>query len=101
MRRLAPASDGVVVARLGGDEFGILLPDGLAVEAARIADVLRAELAAAPPVVGLVQVSASIGTGVADSGPGLSEALAAADRGVYAEKRRQGAGRYTTQAAGS
>jgi diguanylate cyclase (GGDEF)-like protein len=93
LRRTAPADQDVVVARLGGDEFGILLPGDRARDAERLATSLRAGLDEAATVEGRVPVSASIGVGTAASGSGLSEALAAADRGVYVEKQRAGAPR--------
>lgn len=86
VRRSAPERDGVLAARLGGDEFGILLPGASAPMAERVAETLRSDLRAMPPIDGRIPVSASIGVGQAGSGAGLGDALAEADRRLYEEK---------------
>jgi diguanylate cyclase (GGDEF)-like protein len=100
LERVVPAGPGVVVARLGGDEFGVLLPGDLAHDVERVATTLRVALAAAPPVEGRLQLSASLGTGVAVMGAGLGDAFADADRGVYTDKNRDGVIRRTRAATG-
>jgi diguanylate cyclase (GGDEF)-like protein len=89
LQEAAPIEEGVLAARLGGDEFGILLPGDAARGAGAVAASLRAILAAAPAVDGLVPVSASIGVGVAAAGPDLGAALAEADRRLYEDKSRK------------
>jgi diguanylate cyclase (GGDEF)-like protein len=86
LQAAAPVGDGVLAARLGGDEFGILLPGDAARGAEAVAASLRAALAVAPAVDGLVPVSASIGVGVAAAGRNLGAALAEADRRLYEDK---------------
>jgi diguanylate cyclase (GGDEF)-like protein len=78
----AAVRDVDVVARLGGDEFGVLavesgteVPDTLL---KRIDEGLRA-----------VDVQASVGASAARSGTSLHEALASADREMYAAKRQR------------
>ena len=79
------------VARLGGDEFAVLLAEPTTISTAEVvADNVRKALE--PPLeipeVGELQVSASIGA--ARFGPGITplQAIAEADRAMYAEKRR-------------
>ena len=80
------------VARLGGDEFAVLLGEPTTISAAEVvADNVRKALKLLPldiPEVGELQVSASIGA--ARFGPGITplQAIAEADRAMYAEKRR-------------
>ena len=99
LERVAPAGPGVIVARLGGDEFGVLLPGDLAHDAERLAISLRAAVAGAPPVAGLLVLSASLGIGVAAMGAGLGDAFADADRGVYIDKGRTGVVRRASAVA--
>ena len=79
------------VARLGGDEFAVLLGEPTTISAAEVvADNVRKALE--PPLeipeVGELHVSASIGA--ARFGPGITplQAIAEADRAMYADKRR-------------
>lgn len=90
--QVTPSDSDAIAARLGGDEFGILLPGGLAGEAKRIADQLRASMELAC-VDGLRTISASIGYGVAPTGAMLSFAFVEADRGVYEDKSARSVGR--------
>jgi diguanylate cyclase (GGDEF)-like protein len=90
VRRATPDGRDIVVARLGGDEFGVLLPGDDGAAAAALDRALRAALLAAPPVAGLVVLSASLGTGLAASGAGLDAAIEEADKGVYVDKGRIG-----------
>ncbi|GIF14314.1 hypothetical protein Ate01nite_43460 [Actinoplanes teichomyceticus] len=87
-RQLSACSGpGDLVARLGGDEFAVLVPAGVA-EADRIADRLRAALAAPAAIDGRqLTVGASIGVaaGPADRPDSL---LHRADLRMYADKQR-------------
>ncbi|MDQ1466886.1 MAG: hypothetical protein QOH10_1301 [Actinomycetota bacterium] len=85
-----PERGGAFAARLGGDEFAILLPGDLAGRAHTVADGLRSAFATASLLEGLVPVSASIGVGVAASGPMLQRAIGVADRGVNVDKTNRG-----------
>ncbi len=80
--------------RFGGEEFALLLPQTRAVDAFRIAERVRANIAAlsfiAPGAAGgeRVQVTVSIGVAALDAGSRrqLSELLAAADAALYRAK---------------
>lgn len=94
-----------VAARFGGEEFVLLLPDTTEADACRIAERLRARIAAMPVIDGAEggcsagRVTVSIG--VASRRPGcrtIEELVAAADGALYAAKR---AGRNQVCAAGS
>lgn len=83
-----------VAGRFGGEEFAVLLPDTNAADAYRIAERLRAQIAAAPVIDGADgrrsagRVTVSIGVAAASSGCGTAEELvAAADGALYAAKR--------------
>lgn len=82
-----------LVCRLGGDEFGLILPDCNAVQAHAVEQRLRDALLEAnnhrPSHVGL-----SLGTASCPDTGLLAEALVrSADVAMYADKRRQKAGR--------
>lgn len=81
---------GDVAGRLGGEEFALLLPDGLA-DAAQVADRLRSVVASevAHPAGADHLVTFSAGVAALDPAGGeaaLENALAAADRALYAAK---------------
>jgi diguanylate cyclase (GGDEF)-like protein len=83
-----------LAGRFGGEEFSLLLPQTRAVDAFRIAERVRANIAGliiiAPGASGgeRVQVTVSIGVAALDSGSKreLSELLAAADAALYRAK---------------
>jgi diguanylate cyclase (GGDEF)-like protein len=83
-----------LAGRFGGEEFSLLLPQTKAVDAFRIAERVRANIAAlsfiAPGAVGgeRVQVTVSIGVAALDAGSRrqLPELLAAADAALYRAK---------------
>ncbi len=83
-----------LAGRFGGEEFSLLLPQTRAVDAFRIAERVRANIAGlsviAPGVAGgeRVQVTVSIGVAALDSGSKreLSELVAAADAALYRAK---------------
>lgn len=83
-----------VVGRYAGDEFVILFPETGILEAQRICDRVREELAARRVAVRgfeerWVSVSLSIGVAVAPrNGGNFEELFAAADRALYESKRR-------------
>ncbi len=91
-----------LAGRFGGEEFSLLLPQTRAVDAFRIAERVRANIAAlsviAPGATGgeRVQVTVSIGVAALDSGSTreLSELVAAADAALY---RAKGGGRDQVQ----
>jgi diguanylate cyclase (GGDEF)-like protein len=80
------ASD--IVGRLGGDEFGVILARADAEQAAEKADILTALIAAIRIERDGVPVPFSATAGVFTMGPGAgaADALAAADRAMYARK---------------
>jgi diguanylate cyclase (GGDEF)-like protein len=83
-----------VAGRFGGEEFSLLLPQTRAVDAFRIAERVRANIAAlsviAPGETGgeRVQVTVSIGVAALDSGSHreLTQLMAAADAALYRAK---------------
>jgi len=83
-----------LAGRFGGEEFSLLLPQTRAVDAFRIAERVRANIAGlsiiAPGATGgeRVQVTVSIGVAALDSGSkrALSELMAAADAALYRAK---------------
>jgi diguanylate cyclase (GGDEF)-like protein len=83
-----------LAGRFGGEEFSLLLPQTRAVDAFRIAERVRANIAGlsiiVPGATGgeRVQVTVSIGVAALDSGSGreLSELVAAADAALYRAK---------------
>jgi diguanylate cyclase (GGDEF)-like protein len=83
-----------LAGRFGGEEFSLLLPQTKAVDAFRIAERVRANIAGlsviAPGATGgeRVQVTVSIGVAALDSGSKreLSELVAAADAALYRAK---------------
>ena len=83
-----------LAGRLGGEEFAMLLPQTKAVDAFRIAERVRASIAALNILVpGMasaerVQVTVSIGVAALDAGSKrqLAELLAAADAAMYRAK---------------
>jgi diguanylate cyclase (GGDEF)-like protein len=83
-----------LAGRFGGEEFSLLLPQTRAVDAFRIAERVRANIAGrsiiAPGAMGgeRVQVTVSIGVAALDSGSKreLSELVAAADAALYRAK---------------
>jgi diguanylate cyclase (GGDEF)-like protein len=83
-----------LAGRFGGEEFSLLLPQTRAVDAFRIAERVRANIAGlsiiAPGATGgeRVQVTVSIGVAALDSGSRreLSELVAAADAALYRAK---------------
>ncbi|HEV2936133.1 MAG TPA: GGDEF domain-containing protein [Streptosporangiaceae bacterium] len=84
-----------LAGRFGGEEFTVLLPQTRAVNAIRIAERIRSNIAAlsfiAPGASGgeRVHVTVSIGVAALDSGTerNLDELLAAADAALYRAKR--------------
>jgi diguanylate cyclase (GGDEF)-like protein len=83
-----------LAGRFGGEEFALLLPQTRAVDAFRIAERVRARIAALSIIAAgssggeRVQVTVSIGVAALDSGSKreLSELLAAADAALYRAK---------------
>jgi diguanylate cyclase (GGDEF)-like protein len=80
-----------LAGRFGGEEFVVLLPQTRAVDALRIAERVRAQIARLPVYAGeaeRVPVTASIGVAALDAGScrELRELLAAADAALYRAK---------------
>jgi two-component system, cell cycle response regulator len=77
------------VARFGGEEFVLLLPQTDAAGALRVAEKVRAELAAKPVDTDAGPLPVTLSAGVAshpDDGDSLDELLATADEALYAAK---------------
>jgi len=91
-----------LAGRFGGEEFSLLLPQTRAVDAIRIAERIRSNIAAmsiiAPGAVGgeRVQVTVSIGVAALDAGTDrtYSQLMSAADAALY---RAKGGGRDQVQ----
>ena len=91
-----------LAGRFGGEEFSLLLPQTRAVDAMRIAERIRSNIAAlsviAPGALGgeRVQVTVSIGVAALDSGTErtFSQLMSAADAALY---RAKGCGRDQVQ----
>src|SRR5258708_30837403 len=80
-----------LAGRFGGEEFVMLLPQTRAVDALRIAERVRAQIAQLPVYAGQVErvpVTVSIGVAALDAGSQgeLPELLAAADAALYRAK---------------
>jgi diguanylate cyclase (GGDEF)-like protein len=96
--RLAELAGSFAVARIGGDEFVLLGAgrEGLADEAAALADSAVASLAAPIEVAGhdgdvlILQVGASIGVAVTDPGIEVHRLLERADGAMYSVKAAGG-----------
>lgn len=104
---------GDLVGRLGGEEFGVLLPDTGVVEAAAVAERLRAQVAGRPmPVSGAdwrgpapraagdghPRVTVSVGVAAtAEVGYAVDDLLASADAALY---RAKAGGRDRVEAGG-
>lgn len=73
------------LARWGGEEFVVMAPNTRLAEAARLAEKLRARIAAAP-FPGVQKQSASIGVAEYQRGEGIDSWLARTDRALYAAK---------------
>ncbi len=87
-----------IVGRIGGEEFAILLPEVERAVAARIAERIRASVAAAPIATEKGAVSATITLGVADRSrttTGLAMLLDRADTALY-EGKAAGRNRVAT-----
>jgi diguanylate cyclase (GGDEF)-like protein len=86
--RVGGAAGGITLGRFGGDEFVAVLLGRTAAEASRVAEVMRAAVAATPVRTddGLVSVTVTIGVAehVGDSVPDL---VRAADDAMYGAKR--------------
>lgn len=82
------------VARIGGDEFGVLLPGTDDSTARAVVDRIQAELA--EHVTRGKPIAASLGWTTCPPGGRVADAVAAADRAMYAEKRRRRAERAMT-----
>lgn len=84
--------DGDTLFRWGGDEFLILLPDCNIRDAARIAEDIRAAVAAEPMVWGDERIPLAISVGVAEWRPRESSQalIGRCDQALYEAKRRGG-----------
>ncbi len=86
--------EGDLLARIGGDEFVLVCPNLQEDEANAIAERLRVVMAE-PFQVGAAEVTIGASVGLSSSEPDstVDALLVAADRGMYADKRRRGVGR--------
>lgn len=92
-RRLSAAlRDGDVLARFGGEEFAVVLVGKSAETVAAIATRLRQVIECEPfslPNLALIVLTASLGTAMATSRPGLwPDLLTLADEALYKAKRQ-------------
>jgi len=77
------------VARIGGDEFAVILPDATPGQAAHVARVLTEEIGRTRIRIDELDVGVTASVGVTCLGqdaPSQPEAMAAADRAMYADK---------------
>ena len=75
------------LARLGGEEFVVMLPGVTEPEAARLAEALRADVAASPCRVEALTVPLTVSVGVAALDPAApGDTFKRADRACYAAK---------------
>jgi diguanylate cyclase (GGDEF)-like protein len=82
------------VTRLDGEKFCVLLPGASAVNAARVAERIRAEFNATPVVLAGVTSTLSVSAGVADNGGDASATLdVVLDRADLAMHQAKDAGR--------
>ncbi|MCW3480830.1 GGDEF domain-containing protein [Neisseriaceae bacterium JH1-16] len=91
---------GDLIGRYGGEEFCVVLPGATASVAQRVAERLRAAMAAEPVMFGQQRIAVTISIGLACQRPELAELeplLAAADSALYQAKRR---GRNRVELAG-
>ena len=85
-QRMQPLTDeGLIVGRLGGEEFALLFPGADAAAAERMAERLRADIAALR--IDEAQVSASVGIALWKTGESLSDLLHRADLALLEAKR--------------
>lgn len=80
-----------VAARLGGEEFGLLFPDATLAQARKVAERIRAAVAAAPtrlPDGTDLHVTMSIGVATLAPGATLDAAMSDADRALYQAKHQ-------------
>ena len=80
-----------VAARLGGEEFGLLFPDATLAQARKVAERIRAAVAAAPtrlPDGTALHVTMSIGVAALGPGSTLDAAMSEADRALYQAKHQ-------------
>jgi len=79
-------------ARIGGDEFAVLLPETRAADAKMVAQRIHDEISTVPVTLGSVEVQLSVSVGITGLNVGHitspEELMAAADRALYAAKRR-------------
>jgi diguanylate cyclase (GGDEF)-like protein len=94
----ASLRDTDLAARLSGDEFAVILPETEAEAAVRIAERIRAEVAAGPGEAGAAAASVSVGVVSAEGStlPDLPRFLRLADEALYQSKA---AGRNTIRVA--
>ncbi|MFC5679670.1 sensor domain-containing diguanylate cyclase [Aeromicrobium endophyticum] len=86
--RVGGVAGGVLTGRFGGDEFVAILVGRTAADASRVAEAMRAAVAATPVRTddGLVPVTVSIGV-AEHRGGDVSDLLRAADDAMYGAKR--------------
>ena len=92
-RLVASSKSGSVVARLGGDEFAILLPDVKKAQAEDIQQRLLHHMEEDIALEGgeIVNISASFGAATyPEDGTDPEELLELADKGMYAQKKKNG-----------
>ncbi|OBV40267.1 PAS domain S-box-containing protein/diguanylate cyclase (GGDEF) domain-containing protein [Janthinobacterium psychrotolerans] len=80
-----------VCARLGGEEFGLLFPDTTLAQASKVAERIRAAVAATPtplPDGTALHVTMSIGVASLALGATLDAAMSEADRALYQAKHQ-------------
>ncbi|MEL6477217.1 MAG: PleD family two-component system response regulator [Pseudomonadota bacterium] len=91
---------GDLVARLGGEEFLVVMPDGPARNASRVADRLRSTIEETPfKIAGLnIEITCSIGLALHKPGEGAGDLLRRSDRALY-QSKETGRNKVTLAAA--
>lgn len=80
-----------IVARVGGEEFAVLLPGAALDDAGQVAERVRTSIADTPVAFERRKIELRVSIGVAlwdEESPSIDSMLAAADKAMYAAKRR-------------
>lgn len=91
--------DDCFVARLGGEEFGVLVPFHAVSQLHQLAEAVRLQIASTPCLQDAltIQISASVGVGIAHPRDNVSSVLSRADNALY-EAKDKGRNRFVVAA---